>query len=60
LSATDETLGEQDRSWPILSCRRTPAEIIGDAEQRFQYQQKIEPAADWLRAAGAMIGLPLI
>jgi len=51
LSATDETFGREDRTWPILNCRRTPAVITRDAEQRFQ--QKIEPAADWLRAAGA-------
>jgi len=53
LSATDETLGEQDRTWPILNCRRTPAETTRDAEQRFQHRQKVEPAADRLRAAGA-------
>jgi hypothetical protein len=52
LSATDETLGE-DRTWPILNCRRTRGKTTRDAEQRFQHRQKVEPAADWLHAAGA-------
>jgi len=53
LSATDETLGEQDRSWPILNCRRARGKTTRDAERRFQHRQKVEPAADRLRAAGA-------
>jgi len=31
---------EQDRTRPVLNCRRTPAEITRDAEQRFQTPAK--------------------
>jgi len=48
----DQTLGGARPHLAESDRQRTPVEITRDAEQRFQHQQKIEPAADWLGATG--------